>query len=223
MSATHPGLLAAVGLASATAAVWTPRLADHLTRTPHAVNTAVGGPWRRSLTAAGVAGLTGTVLVWRLPTTPVPAACLLAAWLLFLQAGLLLTIADLETRRLPTSAIAATAAAASVLLLIGAAAGHDPGPILAALTGAALVGGTYLALAVLTPAGPGMGDVRLAALTGGLAAATGWNTLLLTAMLPYLLGLPSAIVQYRRGGGNRHIPFGPFLAAGAVTAVIITG
>ncbi|GAA3276307.1 hypothetical protein GCM10020218_024220 [Dactylosporangium vinaceum] len=154
MSATHPGLLAAVGLASATAAVWTPRLADHLTRTPHAVNTAVGGPWRRSLTAAGVAGLTGTVLVWRLPTTPVPAACLLAAWLLFLQAGLLLTIADLETRRLPTSAIAATAAAASVLLLIGAAAGHDPGPILAALTGAALVGGTYLALAVLTPGWP---------------------------------------------------------------------
>jgi hypothetical protein len=72
-----------------------------------------------------------------------------------------------------------------------------------------------------------MGDVRLAAVIGILATGTDWETLLLAALLPYLLALPFALWQQRRlrqdAGGNRHLPFGPFPAAGAVAAAIITG
>jgi leader peptidase (prepilin peptidase)/N-methyltransferase len=61
----------------------------------------------------------------------------------------------------------------------------------------------------------GFGDVKLSALMG---AALGWERLLVALFLGFLIGAVVGTVQ-RRLGGDREIPFGPFLAAGALTAL----
>jgi leader peptidase (prepilin peptidase) / N-methyltransferase len=61
----------------------------------------------------------------------------------------------------------------------------------------------------------GFGDVKLAALMG---AALGWERLLVALFLGFFIGAVVGTVL-RRLGGDREIPFGPFLAAGAMTAL----
>jgi len=61
----------------------------------------------------------------------------------------------------------------------------------------------------------GFGDLKMAALMG---AALGWERLLVALFLGFLSGAVVGMVQRRRGGG-REIPFGPFLALGAVVAL----
>ena len=207
---------------SAVTAALLPAVADRLTRPGEPAAARRG--LRRWLCGA-VGGLGAAALCRHLPAASVPAVLTTAAWLVFLQAGLLLTLTDLAVRRLPTLVIAATAAIIAALQVAAAVAAGRPGTLLAGLAGAALFGGGYLTVALLTPAGIGMGDVRLAALIGGLTAATGWYTALAAAALPYLLDLPFAISHWRQirrdGDDDHHLPFGPFLAAGAVIAALL--
>jgi leader peptidase (prepilin peptidase)/N-methyltransferase len=228
MSAIHGIATTAAAVTSAAIAVWLPQRALRLTAALDA-RIPPTGPHRCIIGGAGALG--AAALVWRLPTAPAAAVTTLAAWLVFVQAGVALALTDLATRRLPTPIITTTAGVTSALLTAGSVTVRDPAPVLAALAGSALLGGCYLAAAWLTPTGIGMGDVRLAALTGGLAAATGWDTALLAAALPYLLALPFAIRQRRLAHRSRHhepdpqthLPFGPFLVTGALAAAVVTG
>jgi leader peptidase (prepilin peptidase)/N-methyltransferase len=89
--------------------------------------------------------------------------------------------------------------------------------------GALSVGGVYLLLFVLNPDGIGAGDVKLAAVTGLALGSNGWHTVIVGLLLPYLLCAPfaAAIVLRRHGHRAAHIPFGPFLIAGSITAVLL--
>ncbi|WP_327007587.1 hypothetical protein OHA72_10145 [Dactylosporangium sp. NBC_01737] len=177
---------------SAVTAAHLPAVADRLTR-PDEPPAARRG--MRRWASGAVGGLGAAALCRHLPATSVPAMLTTAAWLVLLQAGLLLTLTDLAVRRLPTPVIADAAAIIAALQMTAAVAAGQPWTLLAGLAGAALFGGGYLAVSVLTPTGVGMGDVRLAALIGGLTAATGWDTALAAATLPYLLALPFTISQ----------------------------
>jgi leader peptidase (prepilin peptidase)/N-methyltransferase len=65
----------------------------------------------------------------------------------------------------------------------------------------------------------GMGDVKLAALIGLVLGALGLEYVAVAAGLGILLGGVGAIVALLRGAGRKQaLPFGPFLAAGAVLA-----
>jgi leader peptidase (prepilin peptidase)/N-methyltransferase len=71
----------------------------------------------------------------------------------------------------------------------------------------------------------GFGDVRLAGLIG---MGTGWLGLghaFVAFMAAFLLGAAIGIVVMKVTGGGRKtkVPFGPFLAAGAVIAVLWGG
>jgi leader peptidase (prepilin peptidase) / N-methyltransferase len=78
----------------------------------------------------------------------------------------------------------------------------------------------FLVLGLVYPAGLGMGDVKLALLLG---AALGG------AVLPALLvgtlaaGVAGVVVLARQGLGARRraLPFGPFLAFGAITILLL--
>jgi leader peptidase (prepilin peptidase)/N-methyltransferase len=80
------------------------------------------------------------------------------------------------------------------------------------------VGGFLFVVALIAPGGMGMGDVKLALVLGAMLGATvgvGMFVGLLAAMVP-------AIVLFiRHGVGARKVklPFGPFLALGAVVAL----
>jgi leader peptidase (prepilin peptidase)/N-methyltransferase len=92
----------------------------------------------------------------------------------------------------------------------------DPSPrwLLAALG----VGGLFLGLAIVYPAGMGMGDVKLAAFLGSWL---GWQALTAVLLGSFAALVPSIFVLVRRGRSARKlaIPFAPFLALGGVVAL----
>jgi leader peptidase (prepilin peptidase) / N-methyltransferase len=76
---------------------------------------------------------------------------------------------DLRERRIPTQLIHASAIILAIAVGVTVAAGQ-PGRALHATIGLVAVGGAFLAVHLISPAGMGYGDVRLAALTGTTVA-----------------------------------------------------
>lgn len=76
-------------------------------------------------------------------------------------------------------------------------------------------GGFFYLVAVLSRGGMGGGDIKMMAMVGALM---GWKTVLLTTFLGSLSGsLVGIFLMIFRGRGRKaKIPFGPFLALGAV-------
>ncbi|KAB1655614.1 prepilin peptidase [Pseudoclavibacter chungangensis] len=143
-----------------------------------------------------------------------------------------LALVDARTRRLPDlctlPTIAALLALDTASAWIAAPDGGSATPTSAAgsalllgCAAAAAAGGGFFVLAVLGTMGGG--DVKLAALVGvALVPATGWGSLATAVVAAYLLALPHAVVSsVRRRRGARaaeHLPFGPYLIAGAAVA-----
>lgn len=87
---------------------------------------------------------------------------------------------------------------------------------LAASFGAGLF---FLVVALLYPAGLGMGDVKLALFLG---AALGWAVVTALLIGTLAAGLVAAVLLVRQGASarKRAIPLGPFLAAGAIFVLL---
>ena len=141
---------------------------------------------------------------------------LAASRLLFASAMIVLFVIDLEHRILP-----------NVVTLPGIGVGFvfslltEPGWIAAAI-GIAAGGGVLLAIAeayyrIRHEQGLGMGDVKMLAMIG---AFLGWKLMLLTLVLSSFAGslVGVALIVTRRGDLKYALPFGTFLAAGAVVA-----
>jgi leader peptidase (prepilin peptidase)/N-methyltransferase len=161
-----------------------------------------------------------TLLAASLPHRRPGELVLLAAWLVFAAAGTLLSAIDIHAKRLPTTIIVPAAAVVGVLVIAAAVTSHQLS-IARTSAAAATVGLAYLALALLEPASVGMGDVRLAALSGLLLGTHGWGTVLIGAVLPHLLAAAAVTVLQltgRRVHRQTEIPFGPCLVTGAVLA-----
>ncbi|MDX9714726.1 MAG: prepilin peptidase [Dissulfurispiraceae bacterium] len=87
--------------------------------------------------------------------------------------------------------------------------------IMNAVYGLVLGGGLYYLIAVLSRGGMGGGDIKLMAMVGSFM---GWKAVLLTTFAGSLTGSLFGIFLMIFKGKNRKtkIPFGPFLAAGAL-------
>lgn len=96
--------------------------------------------------------------------------------------------------------------------------GALPLELLDGVLGAALGGGAFLLLRVLSRGGAGLGDAKLAAALGLWLGIEGTAVMLALAAL---LGGLAALVLLARGAGLRTaVPFGPFLAAGGYAAFL---
>jgi leader peptidase (prepilin peptidase)/N-methyltransferase len=121
---------------------------------------------------------------------------------------------DLEYRIIPNRI---TALGAALALLIGLAL--DPGGEPERLLAGAGAGGFLLLAALAYPGGMGMGDVKLAAVMGLFLGKAVAPAILIALLTGVLLG---AVVIARKGareGRKTAVPFGPFLAFGALVAV----
>lgn len=149
-------------------------------------------------------------------TLVLAAACWLAA------CAVPLACTDLAVQRLPDPLTAAAYAGTAVLLLAAAAAGGTWSALVRALLGGLALAGFYLLLMVISPSGMSLGDVKLAASLGTLLAWFGWRLLLAGGFAGFLLGgvFAGALLVSRRAGRKQPIPFGPFMIAGAVLAVV---
>ena len=150
------------------------------------------------------------------PALVLAAACWLAA------CAVPLACADLAVQRLPDPLTGAAYAGTAVLLLAAAAVGGTWSALVRALLGGLALAGFYLLLMVISPSGMSLGDVKLAASLGTLLAWFGWRQLLAGGFAGFLLGgvFAGALLVSRRAGRKQPIPFGPFMIAGAVLAVV---
>jgi leader peptidase (prepilin peptidase)/N-methyltransferase len=144
---------------------------------------------------------------------------LLAVRLAFACALIVLFAIDLHHQILP-----------NVITLPGIVAGLAaswflPPGWLSALIGAIAGGGILLAIAeayyrVRGQEGLGMGDVKMLAMIG---AFLGWPLMVLTLVLASFAGsvVGVALIASRRGGMQAALPFGTFLAVGALVAAVV--
>lgn len=123
---------------------------------------------------------------------------------------------DLEHRIIPNSI---TALGAVLALALGLAL--DPAGEPERLIAGAGAGGFLLLAALAYPGGMGMGDVKLAGMMGLFLGAAVAPALLVALVAGVALGI---VVIYRKGaqaGRKTAVPFGPFLALGALTAAFV--
>ncbi len=190
-------------------------------------------PARYPLVESGSAAL-WVLAGWRFGLAAAAPAGVLLFYLL-----LVLSVIDIDTRRLPTPLVAALAAvgvcAALVSQFAGIAAGPLIGvaptglfasPLLSAAIGLALGGGIAWAIGAVYAlvrgrTGLGFGDVRL---LGAIGLFLGPYVLFAYA-LANLLGLVGGVVALLgRDRGSREpvsIPFGPYLAAASIVTVFV--
>jgi leader peptidase (prepilin peptidase)/N-methyltransferase len=121
---------------------------------------------------------------------------------------------DLEHRIIP-NLITATGAVLAVAIGLALDPSGEPGRLIAG----AAAGGFLLVAALAYPAGMGMGDVKLAAMMGLFLGAAVAPAILIALLAGVAVG---AVVIARKGasaGRKTAVPFGPFLALGALTAI----
>jgi leader peptidase (prepilin peptidase) / N-methyltransferase len=144
---------------------------------------------------------------------------LLAAVALFLGLLFALSLIDLEHKILPNRIVYPSLVAFPVYLVVARLAGA-PVDLLDALIGFLAYGGAMLVVAIISPKGMGMGDVKLSALIGLVVGAIDLPSVAVAAGLAILLGGIGAVVALAMGKGRKSaVPFGPFLAAGAALAL----
>jgi leader peptidase (prepilin peptidase)/N-methyltransferase len=149
-----------------------------------------------------------------------PAA--LPAYLALGLACVALVVIDVDSRLLPNRITYPALGLVAVLLLVASLAEHDLGRMLRALEAAGVAGASLLALALLSPGGMGLGDVKFALVLGLALGWLGWSAVLAGFVGAFLLGGLAALVALLvlRAGRKTQLPFGPWLALGAILAVL---
>jgi leader peptidase (prepilin peptidase)/N-methyltransferase len=173
----------------------------------------------RPLITGGVAGLGGALAVLLLPSLALAPAWIALAWI---AAPIVRT--DLARHRIPDVLNLAAITAGGLLLLIPWDAGAYGRAWLAALA----VTAGLLALALITPSGLGMGDVKLAPALGLYLGYLGWGAVLIGVVAGFVLGALAALGLLARdalarkpvsGALRRSLPFGPFLLLGTLVGL----
>lgn len=136
-----------------------------------------------------------------------------------------MTVIDLRELRIPDKLTGPAALATVPLLALSLLSDWDDVSIVRALLGALAMGGFYFVLFFIAPGGMGFGDVKLAPIIGAQLGFFGWIPLVRGLLAAYLIVGPVAIVLLllRRAGRKTGFPFGPFMAAGAVVALVLEG
>src|SRR5271169_5763438 len=125
-------------------------------------------------------------------------------------------VIDLEHRIIPNKI---TALGAVLALVLGTAL--DPSGELGRLIAGVAAGGFLLVAALAYPGGMGMGDVKLAGVMGLFLGAAVAPALLIALLSGVLLGVAIIARKGAQQGRKTAVPFGPFLAFGAVVAVFV--
>ena len=167
------------------------------------------------------------IISWRYPVVELATAILFALAahqvgpardlvpaLLLLSALIAITFIDLDHQLIP-----------DVITLPGIIAGAalsvalHPEHWLDTLLGVVVGGGLFLVIIVASGGGMGGGDMKLGAMMG---AFLGWKLVLLAILLGVLAGGAVAIALLTTGSKGRKdpVPFGPFLALGAVLSLL---
>lgn len=147
---------------------------------------------------------------------------ILAPYAILALSLIAISAVDLERFIIPNRLVYPTLFVVAPLLVVASAVDDRWGLLARAAIAGAVALVAFFAVHYAVPHGMGLGDVRLAGLLG---LATGWLGLghaFVGFFAAFLLGALVGIgVMAVRGGGRKtRIPFGPFMAAGAVFTLL---
>jgi len=146
---------------------------------------------------------------------PNPWRAVLVGGLLALMPGI--AVIDLRHRIIPNRLMYPSLLLFPVLILLARLIGEAADPVRAGI-GLLLYGGILFVVAAVS-GGMGMGDVKLAALIGLVHGSLGLRFVGVAAGAAIAFGGIGGLVALAMGKGRKTaIPFGPYLAAGAVVA-----
>ena len=148
---------------------------------------------------------------------------------LFLFAMLLtVSVIDVQLFRLPDLIVLPSIVISLVLVVVVSLIDDNPESIRFALAGAGLYFGFLLLAHLVYPRGMGFGDVKLAAVMGlyvgwlGTTYAAAFGLVLWAMLIGFVAGSIIGMVLLAIRRRSKQIPFGPFLALGAVVAVLLS-
>jgi leader peptidase (prepilin peptidase)/N-methyltransferase len=155
--------------------------------------------------------LAGDGLGWAVP-----------AYLAFAFVCLVLAVIDATTRLLPNRITYPAFPVLAGLLLVASVALGDFGRLGRGLLAAVAVGAFFLLLALISPRGMGLGDVKLAPTLGLALGWLSWGAVVVGVFTAFLLGGLVGLGAMLLLGLSRKslLPFGPWLVTGALLGVL---
>lgn len=139
----------------------------------------------------------------------------LALGLVFVAVLAAITLTDLERRVIPNAILLAGS-----VLGVAIVAATDPGSLPERAAAAAGAGAFLLLFALVYPRGMGMGDVKLAAVMGIFLGVSVIPALFVGIALGAATGL-WLMLRYGPEARKHAVPFGPFLAIGGLTGLLV--
>ena len=148
---------------------------------------------------------------------------MLPAYLVLTGALVALAVIDFETYLLPNRIVYPLTLAMLALLALGTAADGALDDYLRGLLAAVIAFAIFFVLHLVSPRSMGFGDVKLSFTLGLALGVLGWGELVLGLFLGFFYGavIGLILIATKFRGKGQAVPFGPFLAAGAITAVLI--
>jgi leader peptidase (prepilin peptidase)/N-methyltransferase len=149
----------------------------------------------------------------------------LPAFMLLAILGIQLARIDISLHLLPNQLVLALLFGGLISLSASALAGEPWGDLVRALASGAILFVIYLILALISPQGIGMGDVKLAGPVGLYLGYLGWNHLLYGGLLGFILGgMASAwMLRSKRANKPTEVAFGPSMLAATVALSLVSG
>jgi leader peptidase (prepilin peptidase) / N-methyltransferase len=156
----------------------------------------------------GLAYLATVLLLWDDPVQ-------MAMGLVLVTTLMAVTITDLEQRIIPNKILLV-----ATLLGVAITAVFDPSSLPERAIAAAGAGGLLFVAALAYPSGMGLGDVKLAAVMGLFLGRNVAPALLVALIAGSTVGL-AMIAREGASARKKAIPFGPFLALGALVGLLL--
>lgn len=174
--------------------------------------------WKTRLAASLTCGILFGLMAWRFQ---MPLE--LAAYLLLAAAAVMLSIVEFVERRLPNIVVFPLAGLVTVLLLLASWTRGSLGDAIGVIAGAAGMFAVYFVLALISPRGMGMGDVKLSLALGAAAGYLGLTAWLVALMGAFLIGAIVSIIGLisRKVRLSTLIPFGPSMFVGTLLVPLI--
>ena len=142
-------------------------------------------------------------------------------WSVLAILGVLLAAIDARTSWLPLQLTRMAWLAMALATLLAALLGGGVWVAVRSAAGAAIAGGLYLLVWLISRGGFGFGDVRFAPLLGAAAAADSWTLLWWTLLLGTLVGGLVGVLRMALGQ-RQAFPYAPSMLVGAYAACLIS-
>jgi leader peptidase (prepilin peptidase)/N-methyltransferase len=155
-------------------------------------------------------------------------ASMLVGYLFLFAMLLTVSVIDIELFRLPDLIVLPSLLASLVFVILVSILEDAPETIRFALVGGGLYFGFLFVAHLVYPRGMGFGDVKLAAVMGlyigwlGTSYTSAIGLVLWGMLIGFLAGSVIGIVLLAIRKRSKQIPFGPFLALGTVTVVLLS-